>query len=70
MPDSRWGNCKSCKYFASPSHVPMEAERAKCLHPVHAPLDLVVLGVAGCRGWDLRPGLAEENLADEQPPAM
>ncbi|HLV60195.1 MAG TPA: hypothetical protein VKY51_02200 [Fredinandcohnia sp.] len=72
MEGERWGNCKSCRYFASPSHVPMAAEQAKCLHPVHSKYDLVVLGMCGCTGWELRPGLSEEQVEgefEEQPPA-
>lgn len=69
MADSRWGFCKSCRHFGSPSHVPMGGEEAKCLHPVHSKLDLVVLGVCGCTGWELRPGLSEADLEAEQPSA-
>jgi len=73
--NDRWGNCRTCRYFASPSSAPTSAEQARCLHPVHAKLDLVVLGACGCSGWELRPGLtqqqqeqAEAELQD-QPPA-
>ncbi|MFO7155559.1 MAG: hypothetical protein DIU72_002935 [Pseudomonadota bacterium] len=70
--NDRWGPCRTCRYFASPSNAPEDEDRARCLHPVHSRLDLVVTGASGCTGWELRPGLAREQAESElqeQPPA-
>jgi hypothetical protein len=57
MADQKWGHCKHCKYFASPARIPLDAEEARCLHPVLSKYELEVFGASGCSGFELRPGL-------------
>jgi len=59
MLNGAWGHCQRCKFFASPSRIPLEDEEAACEHPELARYELRVFGASGCNGFELRPGLAE-----------
>ena len=54
-----WGHCQRCRYFASPSRIPLEEEEAECEHPALARFQLRVFGAGGCNGFELRPGLSQ-----------
>jgi hypothetical protein len=54
-----WGHCQRCKYFGSPSRIPLEEEEAECEHPELSRYQLRVFGASGCNGFELRPGLAQ-----------
>ena len=60
MPNSHWGHCQHCKYFASPARMPLPNEEARCMQPELARFELKVFGASGCKGFELRPGLAPE----------
>jgi hypothetical protein len=59
MSDRAWGHCEHCKFFASPSRVPLEDEEAACQHPELSQYELRVFGASGCNAFELRQGLAE-----------
>jgi hypothetical protein len=61
MSDRAWGHCRHCKFFASPSRMPLEDEEAACQHSELSKFELRVFGASGCNGFELRPGLAESE---------
>lgn len=60
MAEFRWGHCKNCKYFGSPSQVPVATEEARCLEPRLSKFELKVFGACGCNAFELRSGLPSE----------
>ena len=63
--NSKWGHCRSCKFFASPARVPMGSEEARCAQPTLEKYRLTVFGSCGCSAWEVRAGLPES--IEEQP---
>lgn len=59
MMNGQWGHCRTCKHFTSPARVPLGTEEARCSQPVLSGFELTVYGSSGCRGWELRAGLAQ-----------
>jgi hypothetical protein len=57
MDDSKWGHCRSCRFFTSPARVPLGSEEARCAQPELAKFSLTVYGSCGCTGWEVREGL-------------
>lgn len=58
MPNSMWGHCQHCKYFASPARAPLGTEQAACTEPHLQPYRLLVFGASGCTQFELREGLS------------
>jgi hypothetical protein len=60
MDDKHWGHCRTCKFFGSPAHVPLDSEEARCQQPKLAKFQLAVFGASGCNAWELRRGFSAE----------
>jgi hypothetical protein len=64
--EENWGHCKTCKFFASPAHVPLGSEEARCAQPTFARFALTVYGSCGCNAWAQRPGMPKEGQEQQR----
>jgi hypothetical protein len=61
MSERNWGHCQHCRFFGSPSRVPLEDEEAACQQPELSKFELRVFGASGCNSFELRSGVSESE---------
>ncbi|WP_163863885.1 hypothetical protein [Myxococcus eversor] len=67
MAEGPWGNCKSCRYFASGNANPSDNETQRCMQADLSAYDLKVSGASGCNAFEARTGV---GLPQQQEPVQ